>query len=302
MLIKKSAVLVTTSLTAAALLAGAVAAAVPAQAAAPAVGQCFTYTLADIDKGQSASGAVDCTAHHTAETFFAGTAKGGYSLPSKATPAQLLSESAPCTLTRMNAALGLEGRQLPSRFLPVVMLPTDAQWQAGEKWMRCDVVLQGGTHLVTTTGTGAALVARSLPTQFDFCTFGEPNARNTSAYPCTEPKKNWIKVLDKDLGGPGSKFPGRGVENRTRSICEKQGKKWNGGEKWPGWWAIWPTSVGWKEGRRSAQCFVPYKQYAKELAQHAPKPAPSAGSSPADSSQAPAPSAAPAAGPAASAG
>lgn len=275
MLNRRIAVALSTAGIAGSLIATALVAAVPAAAAAPVAGQCFTYPLSDIDKGISAAVAVDCATTHTAETYYVGTAKADFRIPSKATPAQRLAEAAPCTTERMNAHLGLKGRKLPSRFLPVVMLPTDAQWQAGERWVRCDVVLQGGTRLVSTTGTGAELVARSLPTQFDFCTFGEPNARNTSAYPCTAPKKNWIKVLDKDLGGPGSKFPGRSVENKTRSICEKQGKAWNGGQKWPGWWAIWPTSVGWKEGRRSAQCFVPYAQYAKELAQRAPKPSPS---------------------------
>ena len=118
-------------------------------------------------------------------------------------------------------------------------------------------------------------VASAPSTQFDFCTPGQPNSRATSAYPCLSPKKNWIKVLDKDLGGPGSKFPGTSsVEKKTRKLCAQQGKKWSGGEKWAGWWGIWPTQVGWQEGKRSAQCFVPYQQYLKELAKRAPKPAP----------------------------
>lgn len=272
-----------TTTTGAVLVTGALVGAVPAQAASPVVGQCLTYNRTDATKALSPAAAVDCAGPHTAETFYVGTAKGGFARPSKATAPQLLAESGPCTENRMNTYIGNSERTLPSRFLPVLMLPTDAQWQAGERWMRCDVVLQGGTQLARTTGTAAALVAANPPTQFDFCTLGEPNARNTAAYPCNKAKKNWIKVLDQDLGGPGSRFPGSSVENRTRHLCEKQGKKWDAGQKWPGWWAIWPTSVGWKEGRRSAQCFVPYQQYLKELASHKPKPTPVASPSPAAS-------------------
>ena len=261
--------LTTVSLGAASILLAA-----PTQAATPAVGQCFTYSKSDAAKAMSPD-AVDCATSHTAETYLVGTAKGGFKLPSKAKPAQLLAEAGPCTDKKLNAYLGLSQRVLPSRFQSVVILPSDQQWQAGERWMRCDVVLQGGTSLVKYKGTAPDLVAKSDSTQFDFCTPREPNARNTSAYPCNKPKRNWIMVLSEELGGPGSRFPGSGsVENRTRKICEKQGKVWDAGLKWPAWWAIWPTSTGWKEGRRSALCFVPYAQYLKELKQRAPKPTP----------------------------
>ena len=78
-----------------------------------------------------------------------------------------------------------------------------------------------------------------------------------------------------ELGGAGSKFIGNAaVEKSTRKLCEKMGKKYNGKVPYPGWWGIWPTKAGWGEGRRSAQCFVPYKQYLQELAINAAKPRP----------------------------
>ena len=102
-----------------------------------------------------------------------------------------------------------------------------------------------------------------------------------------ERQESALEVLDAELGGPGSKFPGQGtVERKTRALCEKQGKKWSGKQKYPGWWAIWPTAVGWRQGHRSAQCFVPYQQYAKQLEIDAakknpvPTPAPTAPTDP----------------------
>lgn len=218
---------------------------------------------------------VGCDAQHTAETYFVGSLPERFGLPTKASQAARLSAGRPCTVKAMNAYLGMPGRALPSRFLTVLLFPTDDQWAGGERWVRCDVVLQGGLSLKAFSGTAAALVAATPAEQFNFCTPREPNARATAAYPCLSPKKNWIQVLDQELGGPGSRFPGTStVERKTRKLCAKQGKKWAGKEKYPGWWAIWPTSVGWKQGKRSAQCFVPYKQYLEEVAQNAPRPQP----------------------------
>jgi hypothetical protein len=256
------------------LLLGGLVSPAPAQAATEA-GQCYSYKAAVLKELSTTAPAVDCTAQHTAETYFVRTLTDGFGVPSEASQGKRLAAGAPCTVAAMNAYLGMPDRKLPSRFRTIVLFPTDDQWASGERWMRCDVVLQGGLQLKVFAGTAAALVAATPQTQFDFCTPGEPNAKATAAYPCLNPKKNWIKVLDKELGGPGSTFPGTGtVESKTRRLCGKQGKKWNGGEKYPGWWAIWPTSIGWKQGKRSAQCFVPYKQYLKEVAAPAPKPTP----------------------------
>lgn len=258
---------------AALLLAGLVA---PAPAAAqPTVGACYDSKAAVLEETSTSAPAVDCATEHTAETYLVRTLPASFGLPSRASQAARLAAARPCTVSAMNTYLGIPQRALPTRFRTAVLFPTDAQWQAGERWMRCDVVLQAGLELKAFTGTAAALVAATDPEQFDFCTPREPNARATAAYPCTKPKRNWIKVLDTELGGPGSAFPGAStVERKTRNLCERQGKKWAGKEKFPGWWAIWPTQVGWKEGRRSAQCFVPYQQYLKELQSRQPKPTP----------------------------
>ncbi len=270
--------LVLTSMATLALLAGGLVVADPAAAATPAVGTCYAYKAAVLRAVSTPAPAVDCASTHTAETYYVGTVAEAFGIPSRATQPMRLSAGRPCTVKAMNAYLGMPDRKLPSRFRTAVLFPTDEQWAAGERWFRCDVVLQGGLELKAFTGTAKALVASVPPTQFDFCTPGQPNARATSAYPCTSPKKNWIKVLDSELGGPGSKFPGQStVERKTRNLCEKQGKRWSGTLKYPGWWAIWPTAVGWKQGHRSAQCFVPYQQYAKQLELDAKKnPAPPA--------------------------
>jgi hypothetical protein len=244
-----------------------------AASAAPVVGGCFDYTARTIGKVSSAAPVIGCESTHTAETYYVGTVTEAFGPPSKSKQAMRLSAGRPCTVAAMNSYLGMPDRDLPSRFRTVVLFPTDAEWGAGERWVRCDVVLQAGTELKSFTGTAAALVASSPQAQFNFCTPGQPNALATSAVPCLNPRKNWIKVLDKELGGPASGFPGTDkVRKKTNALCKQQGKKWAGKVKYPGYWWIMPTSVGWRNGNRSAQCFVPYAQYLKQVALNTPAP------------------------------
>lgn len=247
----------------------------PGANAAAAVGSCYEYPLSTVGKVATAAPAIGCESPHTAETWWVGTLAPTFGVPSKASHAARLQAGRPCTTKAMNTYLGMPNRKLPSRYRSLVLFPTDAQWTAGERWVRCDVVLQSALHLQQTSGTAAAFVAASTQDALNFCTPSTPSARNTAAVPCTNPKKNWIKVLDRELGGPNSRFPGTStVLRRSAIICQKIAKQYNGKVQYPGWWRINPTQHGWNLGKRSVQCFVPYAQYLQELAQHTPAPAP----------------------------
>lgn len=253
------------------LLAGLTAVAAPAQAA-PAVGTCFDYPFSVTDAISTDAPAVPCEGPHTAETFFVGQVSERLGTPSKASVNARLAAVAPCTARAMNTHLGLTGRTLPSRFVVVPLLPTDAQWAAGERWVRCDVVLQSGLKAQSVTGPMAAVASSLAQEQLDFCTPGTPSAKNTAAVPCTG-RRNWIKVLEQSLGGPTARFPGTSaIQRRSATICQRVAKKYAGNVAFPGWWRINPTESGWRDGKRELQCFVPYAQYLQELAQNAPPP------------------------------
>lgn len=243
--------------------------------AVAAVSACYDYPIATIGKVSTAAPVIGCESPHTAETYRVGTLAPSFGPPSKSSQAARLAAGRPCTVAAMNAYLGMADRTLPSRFRPVVLFPTDDQWTAGERWMRCDAVLQSGLQLQMTTGTAASFVAATTPSALNFCTPSTPSARNTAAVQCTKPKSNWIKVLDKELGGPNTRFPGtNSVLRRSAVICQKIAKRYDGKVPYPGWWRINPTQHGWNLGKRSVQCFVPYEQYQKELAQRTPAPTP----------------------------
>jgi hypothetical protein len=253
--------------------------------AAPLVGACYDYPVKTLQATSSAAPAIGCEAPHTAETYYVRTLPDSFGRPSKSSLGARISAAKPCTTAALNAYVGMPDRALPSRFLSVSLVPTDAQWAAGERWLRCDVAMLEGSEFAHFAGTAAAYVAAQPQDTFNYCTRGTPDPLKAKAFACTAPKKNWgtnpppdlnwIKVLEKQLGSAGSKFPGdSSVLKQSYALCHKAGKVWKGKQPYPGWWRIYPTASGWKKGRRSIQCFVPYGQYLEHLAMTAPKPTP----------------------------
>jgi len=250
-----------------ALLVGLIATGVGAVVAAPSVAAatvdtCYSYKSSGTKDQAASAPAVDCATPHTAQTFWVGTLPEGFGVPEKASVAAQLRAVTACTVQRMNQHLGMADRVLPSRFQIVPVYPTAGQWAAGERWVRCDVILRGGKTYKSFSGTAQELVAKTPANTFNFCTPGVPGNRTTSAYPCTNKNKNWIMILERDLGSPASKFPGsRSVEQKTKKICSNAAKPYTVLKKYYPWWAIWPENSGWKRGIRTAECFVPYKEF-----------------------------------------
>ncbi len=89
--------------------------------------------------------------------------------------------------------------------------------------MRCDVVLQGGLAPEADHRHGRRLRRRKQGRRCSTSARRRSRTRQRRrAYPCKDPKKNWIKVLDKELGGAGSKFPGQvvGGEEHAQRVRE----------------------------------------------------------------------------------
>lgn len=225
---------------------------------------CYDYRASGTKSQAANATPVPCEGPHTAQTFFVGSLSDGFGVPEKANAKARLRATQACSLEAKNAYLGLANSEIPSRFQVVTVFPTAAQWNAGERWVRCDVVLRGGKNFTRFSGTAQQLVASTPRGQFNFCTPSVPGSRTKSAFPCTKPNRNWIMVAEQDLGKVGSNFPGsRSVERKAKRICQKIGNRYTVRKSFYPWWAIWPTRVGWQDGDRTAQCFVPYEQYLK---------------------------------------
>ena len=228
------------------------------------VESCYTYKASGTKDQAADAPAVDCSTPHTAQTYWSGTLPTNFGVPAKAKAAGRLKAIRACTARNMNAFVNLQNRKLPTRFQSVPVFPTKAQWNAGERWVRCDVVFRAGKAYRKLSVPMPEFAAAITAGQLNFCTPKVPGNRTTSAYPCTKIKRNWIMVLERDLGTPTKKFPGSGtVERRTKRVCEKAAKPYVTLKKYYPWWAIWPNSTGWSRGDRTAQCFVPYNEFVK---------------------------------------
>lgn len=243
--------------------------ATPATAApkSPPVDGCYDYAAPKRMTPQARariarSAPVDCAGKHTAQTYWVGTLPNAFGDPTRSSGAARAKATRACTARALTTYLGLTDRAIPSRFQTITVFPTRAQWREGQRWVRCDAILRGGRGFTTVTGPFQQLIATADPDSLDFCTAGVPGTRTTTAFPCTKPKKNWVMIREVELGGPQKRFPGRrAVERRSKTICEKAGKAYSGGQRFHAWWAIWPTGVGWRQGDRTAQCFVPFADY-----------------------------------------
>ena len=98
----------------------------------PLVGNCYNYTASDVAGDGSTKGPVKCTATHTAETYRVGVwkeVKGPFELENNETWAVANKLCQP-----------FKGQ---SRFFNywAYYLPTQAQWNAGQRWIRCDAMI-----------------------------------------------------------------------------------------------------------------------------------------------------------------
>jgi len=232
------------------------------------VGKCYNYKANGTKDQAAITPAIDCITPHTAQTYWSGTLPQNFGVPEKAKAANRLKVTQACTVKNMNSFINLGERKLPSRFQSLSLFPSKAQWDAGERWVRCDVVFRAGKSYKPLQVPKVEFVAATPASQLNFCTPRVPGNRTTSAYPCTNVKKNWIMILERNLGTtPTKSFPGsRTVETQTKRICEKAAKPFVTLKKFYPWWAIWPTSAGWSRGDRTAQCFVPYSEFVKNTA------------------------------------
>jgi hypothetical protein len=249
------------------LLAGATpVAAAPEE---PSIDACYDYSAPKRMTPQARariarSAPIDCTRAHTAQTYWVGTVPESFGNPRRASGTSRARATRACTARALTTYLGLSDRTIPSRFQTITVFPSSVQWQKGQRWVRCDAILRGGRGFTPVTGPFQEFITTRDPDSLDFCTPGVPGTRTTTAYPCTKPKKNWVMIREVELGGPQKRFPGRrAVERRSKAICEKAAKVYSGGQRFHAWWGIWPTGAGWRQGDRTAQCFVPFADYLK---------------------------------------
>jgi hypothetical protein len=267
---------VTFALAGCSLLPTGLSAAVP-KPVTPTVGQCWNASNAEAGEWANWKGtaAVTCASSHVLYTYAVGKISGvsanSWAAPgsssSLSNDVQVKAEDA-CSTTALLPKLKWN-QQLVQGFF---FVPSEAQWKAGARWVRCDIgVLGYGATLAnevlaklpTRISTLVASVS-SDPKRYDFCVdspvpVSETGPLDNAAARIADCRQNpqWALTGHGNLPEPaGAAFPTEPTaNNESAAICSKYAV--NDNEIWI---AYLPTESDWKlTNSREVQCWIGQK-------------------------------------------
>jgi hypothetical protein len=241
--------------------------------AAPAVGECLdmpanTNPFDPLVTGTS----VDCEAPHNGEVFALAEYPADWGKPSEERErlddfGWLFATCPFAALDEYKQSAGAPGLMIPDRFFFKAGAPTDAEWEAGDRTVRCIVTALVGApgREKMTAWTGSIPNLLGTPAgirEFARCTPGQPKSGRRNAIAACSTAKNWVAVnYAFDLtGSPGKPFPGPAIQKQADAKCVKAIRGFVKGKKVKPFAAV-ETKRDWDEGLRSAVCYIPFNNW-----------------------------------------
>jgi hypothetical protein len=244
---------------------------------APTVGQCWNATLGQANAWADWHGseAASCSSTHVLYTYGIGkvtgvsasdwTAKGSKTALDD-TIAAKADESCDASYAKLLPTLAWSQQLVQAYFF----VPTQAEWKAGARWVRCDVgVLATGTsvdkqklsELPTRISTFTELVTDD-PERFDYCVnspesvkeLGPLDSSKSVVADCTQ-NPQWELTSDADFAETaGAAFPSKSeIKAATAEACSDDVQGNGSGDVWT---AYVPSTAQWKTGDREIDCWV----------------------------------------------
>lgn len=134
----------------------------------PPVGACYNYGWSTYAGETAQQTPVWCSQLHTARTVGTGTMLAGTTLDSVWTQANVAHMSKVCIAALKKAENTTWLMYERVAYTSAIYRPTQAQWDAGARWFRCDAVLPGTGRLFTHPRTTVSLVS-PLPNRDRAC-------------------------------------------------------------------------------------------------------------------------------------
>ena len=244
---------------------------------APKVGQCWNASLSQADAWAEweGAGATSCSTTHVLFTYGIGeiknftaqdwTAKGSRTALDD-TIAAAAEDSCTASYGKLLPNLSWNEQLVQSYFF----VPTQAQWKAGARWVRCDVgVIATGTsvdkqklsELPTRIGTFVNLVTDD-PERFAYCVnspesvkeLGPLDSSKSVVADCTQNPQWELTSTANFSGDADAAFPSKAeVKSATDEACSDDVKGDGTGDVWT---AYIPSRAQWKTGDREIDCWV----------------------------------------------
>jgi putative regulator of septum formation len=228
-----------------------------AEKKAPKLGACRVLAPEDVAKRANSSAVVACSEKHTAETYAVGD------LPKKYDDADYDDKSlgAWAYNTCSDGFKDFLGADESLVMRTVVswawFRPTQAAWDSGARWYRCDVVgggEQSRKYVDLPQSAKGLLLGRPKDTWM-VCADGN-TVSGSVKLPCTEPH-NWRAVTTISLGNAGDPYPGDRVsEVKTRDFCSKSVGAWLNYPVDYDFGYTWFHQAEWDAGNRRSVCWA----------------------------------------------
>ncbi len=228
-------------------------------APAPKVGECRALTFGAIGRYSSASPATSCQRPHTALTFavvklpkdiaFNGVDIGNDAVQEKA--------SLLCRAEFADYIGGSAATRALSRLSVTYFLPTQPDFDAGSRWVRCDVIaLQSARVLADLPDTVKGFNATDAALDdYGVCSRGEPGAADALLLMCNQ-DHTYRALSALRLGSDSAAYPGQqvvGTEGQQRCDTYISDALGLGGGYTYAW--TYPSADDWSNGQRFGFCW-----------------------------------------------
>jgi hypothetical protein len=225
------------------------------RAASPEVGECRRLTAEDVEAPDDDSPTVPCAGPHTAETFAVGEFSGR--LAEVAVDDERLSDQVLGSCDRrFRRYVGADASLALRTVLSWAWFrPSAADWDAGARWYRCDLLGSGVEGLLELEGHARGVLLGRPADRWLLCAAGE-RVSDAPRVPCDRPH-SWRAVTTVVLDDAAAAWPGADrVEARTRDFCSDSVGAWLGYPLDYTFGYTWLGRADWQTGNRRSVCWA----------------------------------------------
>jgi hypothetical protein len=216
----------------------------------PQVGNCYATDRKGFANQRDGSFPVPCTKQHTAETFAV------FNVGTVPLPSDIDRIWRTCQ-PKFSGYVG--GSPTISTLGLTVILPSPAQTDQGQGWIRCDAIQQpsyNGNRGLTRTGTLRNMLAGGVPRQFRGCALHWPKVNQAVIFSsCQRSHQAELIPESINLGGPSAPFPGvTTTQSRSKAFCESTFQDYV--SETLNYYYYYPTAASWKSGSHDTTCWA----------------------------------------------
>lgn len=211
-------------------------------AGAPAVGSCFRLGQLQAKASTHAAAPVSCYGDHTSLTYHVGLFPEGATYADESRAEKVCAKKLP-------AAIGIKKNKMLSTILDYEWFePTAAQWKAGGRWFRCDVVAPFNNKM-------KKLVPSSTPLYYDGniddaylrCMNSKGSTKEADFVTCDQRHDyRWSGFFTMP---DHKKYP------TQQQVLDWSRERCKGKVKTENWWVTWPSETTWTGGERWVSCY-----------------------------------------------